>query len=125
MRKLNTSVFGEFSFLKEIFNRLRFTIINEIIPDQHMDTSYFEPQWTPSTKLISQIVQVFNIEGNEDLVKAYQQADANSIANVLLEAINRRSAEMGQEWVNEARKLVLSDQLFPALRETMTVLENI
>ena len=90
-----------------------------------MDTSYFEPQWTPSTKLISQIVQVFNIEGNEDLVKAYQKADANSIANVLLEAINRRSAEMGQEWVNEARKLVLSDQLFPALRETMTVLENI
>ena len=88
-----------------------------------MDTSYFEPQWTPSTKLISQVVQVFNIEGNEDLVKAYQQA--NSIVDVLLEAINRRSAEMGQEWVTEARKLVLSDQLFPALKETMTVLENI
>ena len=75
--------------------------------------------------LMSQIVQVFNIKGNEDLVRAYQQADTNSIVDVLLEAINRRSAEMGQEWVNKARKLVLSDALFPALRETMTVLENI
>ena len=90
-----------------------------------MDTSYFEPQWTPSTKLISQIVQVFNIEGNEDLVRAYQQADTNSIVDVLMEAINRRSAEMGQNWAIEARKLVLSDALFPALRKTMTVLESI
>ena len=87
--------------------------------------SYFEPQWTPSTILISQVVQVFNIEGNEDLVRAYQQADTNSIVDVLLEAINRRRTEMGQEWANEARKLVLSDALFPALRETMTVLESI
>ena len=90
-----------------------------------MDTSYSEEQWSQTSKLISQIVQVFNMEGNEDLVKAYQQADANSIVGVLLEAIDRRSAEMGQEWVIEARKLVLSDSLFPALRETMTVLEDI
>ena len=90
-----------------------------------MDTSYSEVQWSQTTKLISQIVQVFNMEGNEDLVKAYQHADANSIVGVLLEATNRRSAEMGKEWVIEARKLVLSDSLFPALRETMTVLEDI
>ena len=86
---------------------------------------YFEEQWSQTTKLMSQIVQVFNMEGNKDLVKAYQQADTNSIVGVLLEAINRRSAEMGQEWVNEARKLVQSDSLFPALIETMTVLEEI
>ena len=90
-----------------------------------MDTPYSEKQWSQTTKLISQIVQVFNMEGNEDLVKAYQHADANSIVGVLLEAVNRRGAEMGQEWVNEARKLVLSDYLFPALGETMNVLEDI
>ena len=32
---------------------------------------------------------------------------------------------MGQEWVTEARKLVLSDSLFPALRETKNVLEEL
>ena len=90
-----------------------------------MDASYSEEQWSQTTKLISQIVQVFNMKGNEDLVKAYQHADINSIVGVLLEAVNRRSAEMGKEWVIEARKLVLSDSLFLALRETMNVLEDI
>ena len=87
--------------------------------------SYIEPQWTHMTKLMSQIVQVFNMAGNQDLVVAYHISDSRTIVNVLLEAVNRRSVELGQEWTNEARYLVLSDSLFPALRETMSVLEQI
>ena len=87
--------------------------------------SYIEPQWTRMTKLMSQIVQVFNMAGNQDLVIAYRISDTRTIVNVLLEAVNRRSGEMGREWTNEARNLVLSDSLFPALRETMSVLEEI
>ena len=87
--------------------------------------SYPEKQWTPTTVLMSQIVQAFNLQGNEDLVRAYSQPETWSIVAVLLEAVNRRTAEMGYKWACEARKLIRSDSLFPALRETMSVLEEI
>ena len=87
--------------------------------------SYPERQWTIKTILMSQIIQVFNLQGNEDLVRAYSQPKVWSIVNVLLEAVNRRTPEMGGEWEKEARKLIRSDSLFPILRETMSVLEDI
>ena len=87
--------------------------------------SYNEPQWTTNTKLMSQIIQTFNFEGNKDLALAYCQPEIVSIVDVLLEAVNRRTPEMGQEWASEARKLVQSDLLFPVLRETMAVLEDV
>ena len=87
--------------------------------------SYPEPQWTPTTILVSQIIQVFNLEGNEDLVEAYSHPEMFPIVDVLLEAVDRRSDEMGNEWANAARNLVLSDFIFPALRDTMAVLEEV
>ena len=87
--------------------------------------SYPEPQWTPTTILASQIIQVFNLEGNEDLVEAYSHPEMFPIVDVLLEAVDRRSDEMGNEWANAARNLVLSDFIFPALRDTMAVLEEV
>ena len=87
--------------------------------------SYPERLWTPTTILMSQIIQVFNLQGNEDLVRAYSQPKTWSIVTVLLEAVNRRTPEMGHKWASEARKLIWSDSLFPVLRKTMSVLEDI
>ena len=84
--------------------------------------SYFEPQWTPKTILISQIVQVFNIEGNEDLVIAYHQ---RATMKQQLTFCWKQPQKWWHLWVKETRLLVLSDQLFPALKETMRVLEAI
>ena len=87
--------------------------------------SYPEPQWTRTTILVSQIIQAFNLKANVDLVKAYNDPKTRSIVSVLLEAVRRISPAMGQLWTFEARKLVVSDSLFPALRATKTVLEDI
>ena len=82
-------------------------------------------EWSPQTVLMSSIIQAFNEEGNEDLVLAYAQQETTSLVETLLEAVNRRTPKMGQQWAAEARRLVESDALFPVLHATMNVLENI
>ena len=88
-------------------------------------SSYHEPEWTPNTRLMSEIIQVFNIKGNEDLVRSYCRPESVHIVDVLLEAVRRRSREMGMKWSCEAVRLVRSKYLFPILRKTMGVLEKV
>ena len=88
-------------------------------------SSYHEPEWTPNTRLMSEIIQVFNIKGNEDLVLSYCRPESVHIVDVLLEAVRRRSREMGMKWSCEAVRLVRSKYLFPILRKTMEVLEKV
>ena len=87
--------------------------------------SYHEPQWTPNTKLMSEIIQAFNQEGNDDLSRSYCRPETVNIVDVLLEAVRRRRREMRMKWALEARRLVRSKYLFLILRKTMKVLEKV